>query len=124
MALPYVMLLCLTVTIMIELLFALILKIHDKTDLINVVLVNILTNPLLVSTLYLVFLKYGEFAKIVFEIIMEIVIFAVEGTIYKRYLKYNKINPYLTSLILNISSYFTGGIVINKICQNFALFNI
>lgn len=115
MALPYVMLLCLTVTIMIELLFALILKIHDKTDLINVVLVNILTNPLLVSTLYLVFLKYGEFAKIVFEIIMEIVIFAVEGTIYKRYLKYNKINPYLISLILNTASYFIGGKIINII---------
>lgn len=124
MALPYVMLLCLTVTIIIELIFALILKIHDKTDLINVVLVNILTNPLLVSTLYLVFLEYGEFAKIVFEIIIEIVILAVEGTIYKRYLKYNKINPYLISLILNISSYFIGGIVINKICQNFVLLNI
>ena len=84
MSLPYVMILCLTVTILTELLTALILKIYNKTDILNIVLVNILTNPLLVSLLYLVFLKYGVIAKIIFEIAMEILIFIVEGAIYKN----------------------------------------
>ncbi len=115
MSLPYVMILCLTITIFVEVMVALILKIHNKTDILNVVLVNILTNPLLVSLLYLVFLKYGAIAKIVFEVVMEILIFVVEGAIYKKYLKYDKINPYLVSFILNAASYFMGGRIINAI---------
>ncbi len=113
MSLPYVMILCLTVTILTELLTALILKIYNKTDILNIVLVNILTNPLLVSLLYLVFLKYGVIAKIIFEIAMEILIFIVEGAIYKKYLKYDKINPFLISFILNATSYFIGGKIID-----------
>ena len=53
--------------------------------------------------------------EIIFEIIMEIIVLFVEGTIYNKYFKYKKINPYLVSLILNASSYFIGGIIIDKI---------
>ena len=115
MFLPYTMIICLLITIFIEFIVALILKIFNKKDLINVILVNILTNPLLVSLLYLIFLKLGANAKIIFEIIMEIIVLFVEGTIYNKYFKYKKINPYLVSLILNASSYFIGGIIIDKI---------
>ena len=115
MSLPYIMLVCLLCTIFIELLVALVLKIFDKKDLLNIVLVNILTNPFLVSLLNLVFLKLGENAKSFFEIIMEVIVFIVEGIIYKKYLKYNKLNPYLVSLILNASSYFIGSKIINLI---------
>lgn len=78
-------------------------------------LVNVLTNPLLVSTSYLVFIKYGAMPKKIYEIIMEILIFLVEGIIYKKYLKYNKINGFWVSLILNLSSYFFGGVLIDLI---------
>lgn len=115
MSLPYVMVLCLIVTIFVEVMVALILKIYNKIDILNVVLVNFFTNPLLVSLLYLVFLKYGAIAKIVFEVTMEILIFIVEGAIYKKYLKYDKINPYLVSFVLNAASYFIGGRIINTI---------
>ena len=115
MFLPYTMIVCLLVTIFIEFIVALILKIFDWKDLVNVILVNILTNPLLVSLLYLVFLKLGSDAKFIFEIIMEIIVLFIEGAIYSKYFKYKKINPYIVSLILNASSYFVGGIVIDSI---------
>lgn len=115
MTLPYIMILCLCITEIVEIIVALLIKLRDKKDLINVFLVNILTNPLLVSISYLIFIKYGATSKKIYEIIMEVLIFLVEGIIYKKYLKYNKINGFLVSLILNLSSYFFGGILIDLI---------
>ena len=42
---------------------------------------------------------------------MEIMVVIVEGFIYKKYLKYDKLNPFFVSLILNASSYFIGGVI-------------
>lgn len=115
MTLPYIMILCLSVTEIIEIIVALLIKIRDKKDLLNVFLVNVLTNPILISTSYLIFIKYGNTSKKIYEIIMEVFIFLVEGMIYKKYLKYNKINGFCVSLILNFASYFMGSAIIDVI---------
>lgn len=115
MTLPCIMILCLSVTEIIEIIVALLIKLRDKKDLINVFLVNVLTNPLLVSTSYLIFIKCGATSKKIYEIILEILIFLVEGIIYQKYLKYSKINGFLVSLILNLSSYFVGGVLIDLV---------
>ena len=44
-------------------------------------------------------------------IIFELIAFFIEGFIYNKVLKYKKINGYILSLILNISSYSIGHIV-------------
>lgn len=113
MTLPYIMILCLIVTEIIEIMVALLIKLKDKKDLINVFLVNILTNPILVSTSYFIFIKYGNINKKIYEIVMEVLIFLVEGMIYKRCLNYKKMNAYIVSFVLNLFSYFVGGIIIN-----------
>ena len=101
-------------TIIIELCFSYFLKIRDKKDLLNVLLVNLLTNPLLNATSLFINIKFGH--RIIGLLIypMEICVVIIEGYIYKKYLKYKRINPYLLSLILNCCSYFLG-LIINEI---------
>ena len=105
------MLICLSVTIIIELSVALLLKVKDKLDLINILLVNILTNPLLVSTVNLISINYGSKIGYICLYTFEVLVVFIEGLIYKKYLNYKKINPYVLSLILNVSSYLIGLII-------------
>ena len=109
--LPYIMIRCLVLTIIIELIIAIILKIREKKDIINIILVNIVTNPLVVSIPAYILMRYGKKNYYISLYSLEIITVIVEGLIYKKVLKYKKINPYLISLILNLSSYLIGEII-------------
>lgn len=112
--LPLIMLICLSSTIMIELIMSLLLGIRNKKDILNVILVNIMTNPLVVSILmYITY--YRLFNTTISIIILEILVILTEGFTYKKVLTFDKINPYVLSLILNISSYFIGRVLNNTI---------
>lgn len=113
--LPLLMLRCLLLTIIIELILALILGIRDKKDIINVVLVNIITNPIVVLTPIIIYLKFGAIISRISLIILEILTVLVEGLIYKKVLKFNKINGLLLSLILNLASFLIGELINNFI---------
>lgn len=111
--LPKVMLICLVMTIVIECGIAIILG-YRKKDLLNVLLVNLLTNPI-VSTLPVYFNYYhGLKARNICLYILEVLVLIVEGFIYAKVLKRKKINGFLLSLILNASSYFLG-LLLNEI---------
>lgn len=112
--LPKIMIICLLCTILIECLAAFILRVKSKKDYFNIILVNILTNPLVVSISVIIQVTLGMKIKNISLLILEILAFLTEGMIYHKYLEYKKINGFLLSLILNISSYFLG-IVINQI---------
>lgn len=112
--LPLIMLICLSSTIVIELIMSLLLGIRSKKDILNVILVNIMTNPLVVSIL--MYITYNRLFNITISIIiLEILVVLTEGFTYKKVLTFDKINPYVLSLILNISSYFIGGLLNNII---------
>ena len=112
--LPLIMLICLSSTIMIELIMSLLLGIRNKKDILNVILVNIMTNPLVVSIL--MYITYNRlFNTTISIIILEILVILTEGFTYKKVLTFDKINPYFLSLILNISSYFIGRVLNNII---------
>ena len=111
--LPYTLLSYLFLTIILELSLSLILGLRKK-DLIYVILVNIITNPVLNSTLALVYIKYHTHI-IITLIILEILAFLIEGLIYKKVLNYKKINPILLSLFLNMFSFIVGQIINNFI---------
>ena len=112
--LPLIMLICLISTIVIELIMSLLLGIRNKKDILNVILVNIMTNPLVVSIL--MYITYNRlFNTTISIIILEILVILTEGFTYKKVLTFNKINPYILSLILNISSYFIGKLLNNII---------
>lgn len=107
-----VMCVSLVSTIIIELVLALILGLKNKKDIMNVILVNILTNPLVVSIAFFINLRCGLVSKKIAMIFLELFAFLIEGFVYNKCLNYKKINGYLVSLILNGISYSIG-ILIN-----------
>ncbi len=111
--LPKVMIISLTCTIIIEVVVAFILKYRGK-DILNIVLVNILTNPLLNSIIVAINYYYGLKARNIVLIILEILVVIVEGFMYQQYLTKKKLNGYILSLILNIASYEIG-LLVNKV---------
>lgn len=111
--LPYVMARCLILTVLIETLIAFILG-YRKKDLINVILVNVMTNPIVVMIPVYFNVKYGIVERNIALGILEIVTLFVEGFIYYKFLERRKINPFLLSLILNFSSYIAG-VIINSL---------
>lgn len=109
--LPKLMLRSLICTIIIELVVSIILGIRNKKDILNVILVNIITNPLVaVIPVYFNFF-YSLKMRNIALIILEILTLIFEGYIYKKYLNFKKLNPFLISLILNCGSYFIGEVI-------------
>lgn len=111
--LPLIMIRCLLLTIIIELIIALILGVRDKKDIINVILVNVITNPIVVLTPIIVYIRFGNIYSRIVLYILEIFTVVVEGLIYKKVLKYKKINGFLLSLILNVASFLIGEVINN-----------
>ena len=111
--LPKVMVISLTITIVIEMLLAFILCYRGR-DLLNILLANILTNPLLNSLIVTINYYYGIKARNISLYIFEVLVIITEGFIYWKYLKRKKVNAFLLSFILNIASYGLG-LLINKI---------
>jgi len=109
--LPFVMVKCLVITIVIELIIGLMIGIRDKKDLINIFLVNVMTNPVVVFVPVVVLLFYGTCARWISLAVLEILTVMVEGFVYYRFFKYQKLNGFLISLILNISSYGIGEVL-------------
>ena len=108
--LPYYMVKCLILTILIETVIAFILG-YRKKDLLNVILVNIVTNPI-VTTIPVYFnVKYGVFERNIALLVLEITTLFIEGFIYFKCLERRKINPFILSLLLNLASYGLGLII-------------
>ena len=105
--LPRVMIICLLCTIVIECGIALILG-YRKKDLLNVLLVNLLTNPVVSSVPVYFNYHYGLKSRNIVLLILEIITLIVEGFIYVKVLKRKKINGFILSFILNLSSYLIG----------------
>ena len=108
--LPYIMIKCLILTIVIEVLIAFIIG-YRKKDLLNILLVNVLTNPIVSSVPVYFNVKYGILGRNICLLVLELIVLFIEGFIYKKYLSNKKINSYILSLILNFSSYFVGVII-------------
>ena len=109
--LPKIMIKCLLLTIILELVVAFVIGIKNKKDIINVILVNIITNPLVVTIPVYFNIKYGLLERNIMLFVLEILTVITEGYIYKRVLDYKKLNPFILSIILNLSSYFIGEII-------------
>lgn len=109
--LPLIMLRCLVLTILIETVFAILLRVRDKKDLLNIILANSLTNPLVVVSSLYFNLFYGVTGRNISLIFLEISAVLVEGIIYMKFLRYRGINPLLLAVVLNGTSFFIGEIL-------------
>lgn len=105
------MIICLTLTIIIEGIVAFFIKVRDKKDFVNIILVNCMTNPLVVTIPIYLNISYGYTYGMISYLLLEIFAVISEGYIYKKYLNYNKINPFIFSFILNFISFALGEII-------------
>jgi len=96
----------LAMTLVLEVGYFLLTGKRDKKDLLLVVMVNILTNPVVVLTYWLVAL-YTNWNLIVVIIPLELLAVFVEGFHYKKYGNAFK-RPYRFSLAANVFSYGMG----------------
>jgi len=115
--LPIVMIRALLFTIVIEVFVSFLVGVRDKKDFLNIILVNIMTNPLVVSLPIYIQIKYGLNARFISVFILEILATIGEGIVYFKFLKYKNINRFILSLVLNLSSYWIGKII------NYYLYN-
>ncbi len=99
--------LSLWVTLLLETAAALALGIRQRRDLLLVLLVNVLTNPVVVLTLNL-FLLAGQTPPWYLVAILETAAVTIEALLYRSRLEYRRIHPFLLSLILNSISYIGG----------------
>ena len=109
--LPIILIQYLLLTTVIETVIAIIIGIRHKKDILNVILVNVVTNPLLNALQIYIGFKHGENARNIAIIVLEMMAFLVEGFIYYRFLENKKYNGFLLSFILNCSSYFIGEVI-------------
>lgn len=109
--LPFYMLRSLACTLVIEIIFALILGMRKKGDILTVALVNVMTNPLVVSLGFISGFFFGTKVRIICTVFLELFAFASEGIAYRYALRYKKLNPFLLSLLLNAASYLSGFII-------------
>lgn len=112
--LPIIMLKCLMYTIIIECVVSIIIGVRNRKDYINIILVNIMTNPLVTSIPVFMNVQFGILERNISLLILELFAILSEGFVYSKYLKFRKINPYILSVILNGASYLIGKFIINK----------
>ena len=103
-----IMIRCLSLTIIIEGLLAFILGVRKKKDFLNIILVNIVTNPIVVTVPYLVYIVFNYNIYKYSIYVLEVLAFLIEGLIYLKVLDYKKISPFILSAILNLTSYGLG----------------
>lgn len=107
------LLISLGLTLVLELLFFMFLKVRDAHDLTLVVLVNFLTNPPVVLTHNILETKTA-LSPLIIVILLETAVVIVEGICFKYFSK-NIRHPFLVSLGANAFSYLMGLLISNLI---------
>ena len=105
------MLISLILTLIIELLISVLIGVRKKNDYIAIIATNILTNPVVVFIANVVNTFYSKFLYWTVVAILELIVFLVEGIIYKKILIYKKISGFKVSFICNVISFSVGLII-------------
>lgn len=99
----------LILTLLLEVGFALIYGIRDRKDIVLLILVNILTNPLVVLSYYLI-INYTVVNGLIAIVVLELMAIFTEGYYYRTYGKTFR-RPLLFSVYINLFSYLTGQVL-------------
>ena len=102
----------LSLTIIIELGIALLLRIKEKKDILNLIVINCITNPILnYIMMVVVYLTSNNVIIYFLFFLFEIMVIDLEYRFYKKKLVFKKISLLLLSIMLNISSLILGLII-------------
>ena len=113
----------LILTIFIELLISILIGIRKRNDIISIIAVNTLTNPIVVFISNV--LKGFKITLLYWGIVLtiELIIIFIEGKIYEKVLNFKKLSGFKLSFINNSIS-FTIGVIIAILLNTNANFNI
>jgi hypothetical protein len=100
--------LSLVLTLIIELIVSLLIGVKKRNDIITIIAVNTLTNPLAVLIATLTQMNGNIIVYWIVVAIIELIVFLVEGAIFKKILIFNKISGIKLSLINNLTSFSIG----------------
>ena len=99
----------LALTLVLEVLLALLLGVRERKDLLLLCMVNLLTNPVVVF-LYQVIEIYTYWNSLLVIIPLEVFAIITEGFYFKKYgLKIKE--PYLFAVLINVFSYGIGKLI-------------
>lgn len=104
---------CLCLTLIIELAVSFLLGIRQKNDFLLIICANICTNPMVVYLSNGVALLDQDILYIFTVAILEIFAFSLEFIIYKKGLIYDKLSPLVVSFINNATSFGLGLMITN-----------
>lgn len=96
----------LSLTLVFELIFAFSFRVRTKREILLVVLVNVLTNPIVVLTFYMAYL-YAFLNLIVLTVVMEAGAVITEALLYRRFSQVIR-HPWWFSIGANAFSYLMG----------------
>ena len=108
--LPLIMVRALLITVAVECAVAWLLGVRTLRDQKVVVLANILTNPILVSTEAAILLLAGRQALLYASVLLEILAISAEALVYRKRIHANT-GPLILSLVCNLASVATGEIL-------------
>lgn len=98
-------------TIIIELAISIIIGVRKRNDIITIITVNTLTNPIVVFIANIVYTLENTLLYWMIVTTMEIIVVFIEGKIYNKILKFKKISGLELSFINNVVSFGTGLII-------------
>lgn len=101
----------LVLTLIIELSVSLIVGVRKRNDIITIIAVNFLTNPLVVFLASITKIYGSDLLYCIVVAILEVIVFIVEGIILKKILLFNKISGLKLSLINNLTSFLIGLVI-------------
>ena len=108
----HVMLWSVALTIAIELIVALLLGVREKSDIGYLIIINYITNPIFNFAMYVIsHYIFKNTMMIILVLIGEVIVVLCEYKFLKNKLKFDRINPLLLSVILNIASVVLGHII-------------
>ncbi len=105
------MLTALACTLVLETGAAAALGVRSGGDFLIVVLANLLTNPVVSVLPSFAAYRFGTGLLIPVTVLAELGAVLAEWLVYRRFLSFRRVPPFLLSLILNAVSYFTGVLV-------------
>ena len=100
--------LSLVLTLIIELIVSLLIGVRKRNDIITIIAVNTLTNPIAVFIATLTQMNGNIIVYWIVVAIIELIVFLVEGAIFKKILIFDKISGIKLSLINNLTSFSIG----------------
>ena len=100
----------LMLTLVLELAYALMWGVRDRHDLILAVLVNVLTNPVVVFVYYYVWYRKPPVRQGVVTLVTEVLAVVTEALLYRKYARTIR-RPWLFALSANAFSYGMGELI-------------